>query len=200
MTGPERLSFWETMKLLLPVAAGLATLGGTALLGGFADFQWSGQEPSPFAVFGILGTILFPGASFFAVQIKCDEAAAVLSRAWPTVTGNLLSSDVKKRSGPYATVYRLTVSYAYEVNGVAFTGDRLAFGPRDLSSEDAAERFARKYPPNTPVTVHYNAGDPGTAVLDTSDALVRQNTVRIWLLATVPFVGAAFMMVRRALQ
>jgi hypothetical protein len=87
---------------------------------------------------------------------------------WPTVQGRIESVEVRVVAGPQGAHWRPHVVYTYEVAGRFLTGTRLSDGKAPFVKEVGnAQAYVAKYPPQTPVTVHYNPGQITEAVLDT---------------------------------
>jgi hypothetical protein len=59
------------------------------------------------------------------------------------------------------------VVYTYEVQGRFLTGTRLSDGkPPFVKDVGKAQAYVAKYPPQTPISVHYNPAQITEAVLD----------------------------------
>jgi len=181
------LAFWNRMGIVGPlVALALPLLGGW-LLGAFDDFGW--ERPVTFvSAFSILGAIMFPCAAFLYAQDEWYRALAHASRTWPTVHGVVQESKVKSKLTQYGTLYRLALSYRYEVGRDGYDGDMAEFGPSWVMEKELIEGFAEKYPAGAKVTVHYDPSDPKTSVLEVSDEMARKNSWRIWIFVAAPFV------------
>ena len=85
-------------------------------------------------------------------------------------------------------LWRLALSYSYRVSEIWYQGNAVQFGAKYVSSKELIQTQAKKYPPNTAVTVHYDPDDPGTSVIETSDEMARQNSWQIWLFSLSPIV------------
>ncbi len=84
-------------------------------------------------------------------------------RSWPTVSGEVVSSDVTGSRAIHPNV-----AYRYSVNGREYDGvsdiGMPGFGNR-RSRLETAEIIAHEYPPGTIVTVHYNPDSPAESSL-----------------------------------
>ncbi len=59
------------------------------------------------------------------------------------------------------------VRYTYQIDGKPFTGNRIAFGQKEImSNSDAAQRVVREYPEAKSVDVYFDPNDPETSVLE----------------------------------
>lgn len=113
------------------------------------------------ALIGILVivAIVFLGLTYFWCQ---DIAVARQAKKWPTVQGTVISTRAMRIcKGGY---FQAVVHYAYEVEGRSYTGDRIAIGPVDCSSENEARTLAAQYPVGN-VKVWFNPQNPEIAVL-----------------------------------
>jgi len=99
---------------------------------------------------------------------------ALASQSWPTVAGMVTESEVKvteQTSGSgmdaeQTTHYKPVVKYQYSVEGMEFTGSRIAFGAMN-SAHSAANAVVARYPAGASVTVRYDPEKPAEAVLET---------------------------------
>ena len=71
MGSSGRVRLWESLRLLVPIAAFVLPYPIARLMGGFAPgFQFVGQELRPVEAFGILGTMLLPLAAWNYCTMK----------------------------------------------------------------------------------------------------------------------------------
>ena len=87
------------------------------------------------------------------------------TKHWPVAEGIVQSAEV--RSGPDGDTYYAEVTYDYRVNGVSYTGDKIAVGEMSTSAANA-QGILNRYPVGKKVTVHYAPAHPSEAVLETS--------------------------------
>jgi hypothetical protein len=98
-------------------------------------------------------------------QLAGQLLDARASPAWPTAAGVVVSSDIVPRAiGPKTTAHA-EVLYRYEVDGVAYAGDRVTFAP-DMPMGWLAKRWAVAYSGGTEVAVRYDPRDPSNSVLE----------------------------------
>jgi len=131
---------------------------------------------------GSTGTIIF-GLVFCAVGLvvaglgwrELSEADA--SASWPSVKGEVTSSEVRKstssrtgRRRQRSTKYRAVVKYEYSVDGTIHTGNRISFDASS-SSRSTAGRMTARYPKGAEVDVFYDPESPGEAVLERGKTL-----------------------------
>lgn len=193
----SRALFWETACFVGPVVAAVTPPVVVALLGGFDGFHFIGQQVSPAQTMGILGAMLFPFVAYQLLRLKAEEALACVARSWRTARGTVQSVELQARwIWSAGRMYSLRIRYAYEVDGIAYQGDRLAFAPRLLHDWEAVNALYRKYPVQAVVSVHYDPTVPEDAVLETTGAFARHRLRLIWLPLLAPFVVAALIALR----
>ena len=95
------------------------------------------------------------------------------SREWPTTEGVITASHITSshktstEKGWHGNRYQyeVRVQYAYEVDGVSYSGNRLRIRPNKYSSEESAQRELAEYPLGQRVRVHYNPREPERSLL-----------------------------------
>ena len=101
--------------------------------------------------------IAFPFAIWNAWKTMERAKASV---NWPSTTGTVTARGTKKamfRSQP-------RIVYAYEVNGTAYSSERISFAPGVPPKE--TDEIVARYPVGKPVTVQYSPEKPSEAVLE----------------------------------
>jgi hypothetical protein len=182
------MAFWDQMGIIGPLAALALPLLGGWLFGAFEGFALgSNRAVTPLQAFMMLGAMLFPCAAFLYAQGEWNRAQAHASHGWPTVPGVVQESRIDSKWSQHRRLFRLVLSYRYEIGRDGYDGDMAMFGPSWLTSRKSTEALAQKYPVGAKVTVHYDPEDPKTAVLDVSDAIAQENNWRVWLFLGFPF-------------
>jgi hypothetical protein len=190
---------WQLAMLAGPAAACVLPLLVTGLLGGFDDFQLVNKPVTFLQSLGTLGAMCFPFGTYLYVRRKWNQTRARLSRTWPTVPGKVQSSEIERRvTGLPAVLWRLALSYGYEVSGIWYQGDAVQFGPKYVSSKELIFEHAKKYAAGTAVAVHYDPDDPATSVLEISDEMARQNSWQIWGYFLAPIVISIVVAIKNA--
>ncbi len=89
-------------------------------------------------------------------------------RRWPSVEGVVTGGRVESGySGQGSLIKHFpVVEYRYKVGGTTYSADTVSVPRAWHSSRESAEKFVRKHPPGTKVTVRYNPETPGEAALD----------------------------------
>jgi hypothetical protein len=116
-------------------------------------------------LFILLGSTVFVLGARGLIRARASEG-------WPTAEGTVVSSGVeqkrsagRRRRGGGRT-YHAEIVYEFTVDGTPFKGTRVAYGDFGTSRSAHARRIADRYPPGTPVTVHYMEDDPEECVLE----------------------------------
>lgn len=109
---------------------------------------------------------------FLIVYSVRSQKKAEASQAWPSAVGQVTAAEVKQSvstddDGNTSYAYYPSVTYEYQVADQVYTGKRIAFGGivASGSSAKAAAELAR-FPVGGQVTVYYDPGKPGEAVLE----------------------------------
>ncbi len=117
--------------------------------------------------------IAFPFALYQAMK---NVKTAKASTSWPTTTGTVTASGIKKvmfRRQPQIT-------YSYAVNGTPFTSQRVSFAggykPKDV------DPVLARYPVGAQVTVAHDPQKPAEATLETgSNKQVTAQVKLLWI-------------------
>src|SRR3954469_8902168 len=106
----------------------------------------------------LLFLIVFPFAIYKAWK---NVQMAKASVKWPTTTGRVTASDVKK------VVFRRQpqIAYTYSVNGTPFTSQRVSFAGGYKSNE--VDPILARYPVGAQVPVAHDPQNPAEATLET---------------------------------
>ena len=88
------------------------------------------------------------------------------------VPGVVTGSRVESHSDSDGTTYSAQVEYAYEVEGISYTGDRYSMFEFSTSGGKSAHSIVQRHPVGKDVVVYYDPRDHHSAALDLSDASV----------------------------
>src|SRR5438552_1499590 len=116
----------------------------------------------------------FLGTAFFLLIFAAiNIIRALQAQNWPTAPGVVISSYMgSSRSSDSGTSYRAVVQYQYQVADRAYTGDRLAFGSRNMyGGYGGAQRTLQRYPAGTQLQVRYDPNKPQNSVLEARSSL-----------------------------
>ena len=88
------------------------------------------------------------------------------SATWPTADGVVVTAEVVERSSRGGDEFEPRIAYAYVVTGRPYTGHVVRSGGFEYGNRARAEAKLAEYPVGSAVTVRYDPGDPGRAVLE----------------------------------
>ena len=116
-------------------------------------------------IFGIIGGVML----FKYFQ---DKKKAEASQSWPSASGRITESYVRREDstdsdGYPTTSYYPEVRYEYDLLGATYTGDKIAFGAKTgNSSQKKTQEALAQYPVGKSVTVYYDPNNREDAVLE----------------------------------
>ena len=99
---------------------------------------------------------------------------SLLSRQWPSVTGQLLSSELREvvyrgrdaGGGPdEASAWVVDFSYRYSLRGTDYTGTRVTFSDGINKTMRALRKLQASYAGKSDILVYYNPSNPAQSVL-----------------------------------
>lgn len=121
-------------------------------------YRWLSRQ-SVWPYLFVLGMVLFAFGVYRANHfIHCAK--------WPTVVGEVVSCELVRglmREG--AAQASLAMTYAYQVNGVAYEGHRISY-VGNKADYQAIRVMLNRYRQGTAVTIFHHPGNPALAVLD----------------------------------
>jgi hypothetical protein len=91
------------------------------------------------------------------------------SKAWPSVPGVVEASKVTwcgTTKNSIHTEFTAIIRYRYTVHNQMLTGSRISYGDSISTSRSEAHAIVGRYPPERPVTVYYQPGNPARCVLE----------------------------------
>lgn len=89
------------------------------------------------------------------------------AHAWPTTSGRVVSSQVRKVEMGGGAALTPAVVYSYDVGGKTYRSGAVRVGhPPFYNTSRKAEAAAARYPAGADVTVHYDPAAPTIAALD----------------------------------
>jgi len=103
-------------------------------------------------------------------SVEGEARKAEAAQHWPTVAGTVMSSALVGESNADSDLadpptWNVRASYSFQVEGRAYTGQRVLFGD-DFDRESDAQALLSKYPAGASVAVYYNPANPNDAVLE----------------------------------
>jgi hypothetical protein len=116
------------------------------------------------------------GLPFFAVGVYFAYSTAVSlfdarqMAGWQQTQGTLISAELSHHRSDDSTTYKAEARYRYSVNGVEYTGDRVAIHSGSDNIGDFQQQLGRQlqhlYRNQMPVPVYYSPSDPNEAVIN----------------------------------
>ncbi len=124
----------------------------------------------------IVGGVFLVAGVFLGFSASKQLGHARASSEWPTVSGKVLSSEVRtkrsrtsgsrKHGSRSRTTYHAEVHYEYTVDGRPYTADRVQFGEYGSDNSSHAREIVARYAEGKQVSVHYDPTQPDLAVLE----------------------------------
>ena len=142
----------------------------------------------------ILGLVLAGLGVVFVWLMGRSFLRAYQMRSWPEVGCVILSSEVEERrhDESSAAEFRQDLSFGYEWQGSAHTGDHLTLrGSPWSSNRELVEARVAEYPVGKNTLCHVNPADPDFAVL-TNDSLAPGYSIWFPALFVVGGIGITF--------
>lgn len=148
-----------------------------------------------FSVFAVIGIAFF----FLGIHIW-NKAEA--SRAWPSVEGTVISSEVathhsrsSSSSGSHTTTtYGAEIVYQYSYQGQDHRSNKIGMMSSSSSDYSLAYQTVRRYAPGTLVRVFVNVQDPSEAVLTPGAGLGEILFVGLGFIFAIIGIGGIVMM------
>jgi hypothetical protein len=110
----------------------------------------------------LLGACLVSIGSVGGLAASIAKIRARRQRLWPTAPGNITESRVEHKSESFYPVVR----YAYEYCGETYVGKKICSFEITGNWRSTADRWVRRYPEGSLVTVFVDPMDPHNAVLE----------------------------------
>ncbi len=85
-----------------------------------------------------------------------------LAAGWPEAPGEIISSRHVRETN--TNTAQVAVVYTFDVDGERFEGSRISYAL--IWGPWLTDAMAARYPPGTPLTVHYHPKDPSRSVID----------------------------------
>ncbi len=123
--------------------------------------------------------------------------SAQATKSWPSKTGTVVSAGFETSGSGQNYSRTAFVQYRYSVDGVTFTNDRIAFGPKPNFKVDGTRSSARldvikvlaTQSGGSDVTVYFDPDDPAESVLVSGGGLF----FLIYLFCSALLLGMAVM-------
>ncbi|MBT3060970.1 MAG: DUF3592 domain-containing protein [Candidatus Thiodiazotropha sp.] len=118
----------------------------------------------------IFGLPFFAVGLFFIYQTAVSVVDVMQMASWQQTPGTLISAELSHHHSDDSTTYKAEAQYRYRVNGIEYSGDRVAIHGGSDNIGDFQQQLGRQlqrlYRNQKPVTVYYNPSDPNQAVIN----------------------------------
>lgn len=94
------------------------------------------------------------------------------SESWPSTTGRIQSSEMdytappKKEQEERSGSYHAEIVYEFKVQGMTYTGDKIAFGGYGETDQEYVQGLLERFPKGSLVRVYYKEDNPEVCVLE----------------------------------
>lgn len=112
---------------------------------------------------GIIMIVMGVGLAFILSRTLLADAAE--SQTWPSVTGQVVTSEVKSQRSGDSNSYSARVIYEYQVDDELYTGGKISVADGSSSRSARARNIIEQYPEGSSVDVFYNPDLPEDALL-----------------------------------
>jgi len=102
---------------------------------------------------------------FVGIRNSSDYIVGTRTTGWTETTGIIESSSVRVYQGHGGSRTNPAIGYRWEVDGVMYRGNRVAYANVWTAVNNDAREFILDYPEGSTVPVHYDPSDPARAVL-----------------------------------
>jgi len=116
-----------------------------------------------FYIFPLIFIIVGGALTVFGIR---NALRAKSSTEWPTIQGKIISSSVRTHRSNNSTTYHAEILYEFTLNGVAYSGNRVAYGDYGSSNSAHARNIANRYSQDKVVTVYYMPDNPEECLLE----------------------------------
>jgi hypothetical protein len=115
----------------------------------------------------ITALVCFAAAAVCAVISSRRQSRIAASATWPSVSGTILSNEVKVVGKSNAPTYSTDVRYRYLIGDENYESSRIGWGIKSADRDrDIPEAFVRDHPAGHAIAVFYDPADPATAMID----------------------------------
>ncbi|MES9993881.1 MAG: DUF3592 domain-containing protein [Candidatus Thiodiazotropha sp.] len=118
----------------------------------------------------IFGLPFFAIGVFFVFKTALSVLDAMQMASWQQTHGTLISAELSHHRSDDTTTYQAKAQYNYQVDGVEYSGDRVAINGGSDNIGDFQQQLGRKlkrlHRTQQPVPVYYNPTNPNEAVIN----------------------------------
>ncbi len=130
--------------------------------------------------FGFL--FMFAGYATYKYITNPLEEEAKASELWPSVSGEIIISEIESHTSHGERLYSANIHYFYTVDGKKYSGSGITNTDASTSVQSSVKKDLKKYPRGKIVEVYYDPEFPEISVLEPG--------ISFWngLLFKIPFV------------
>jgi hypothetical protein len=132
--------------------------------------QWTKEKRIRSWFMVIFGLPFFAVGLFFIFKTAVSLFDAVQMASWQQTQGALISAKLSHHRSDDSTTYKAEARYRYRVNGVEYSGERVAIHSGSDNIGDFQQQLGRQleqlYRNQEPVPVYYNPSNPSEAVIN----------------------------------
>ena len=111
--------------------------------------------------------LFFGGLTFYFFYKNFQNwQAARQSQFWPTVPGTIEKAEIIW-VGVRSKSPKPVITYTYHVNGVSYTGSRIAFEFAHVYTREETDALLRRYPAGAEIPIYYDPARPAESTLET---------------------------------
>ncbi len=140
------------------------------------------KKPSIFSglVFGLLFAVV--GYATYKYITNPMEEEAKASELWPSVSGEIIISEIESYTNHGERLYSADIHYSYMVEGEEYNGAGITNADASTSVQSSVKKDLKRYPKGKIVDVYYDPDFPEISVLEPG--------INFWngLLFKIPFV------------
>jgi hypothetical protein len=118
----------------------------------------------------IFGLPFFAIGVFFVFKTALSVFDAMQMASWQQTPGTLISAELSHHRSDDTTTYQAEAEYRYQVDGVEYSGERVAIISGNDNIGDFQQQLGRKlkrlHSTQQPVPVYYNPANPSEAVIN----------------------------------
>ena len=133
------------------------------------------------------GVFALMGSAAFAFLAVIPIWQIIKAQGWEPVDCTILTSEVETSSSSDGNTYRIAITYAFELGGEEFEGDRYNFSRGSSSGYDGKAEVVGRYPPGSQTLCFVDPQSPSDSVINRSPGWFL-----LWGLFPIPFLLVGF--------
>lgn len=118
----------------------------------------------------VFGLPFFAVGVYFVFKTAASVSDALQMASWPQTQATLVSAELNHHRSDDSTTYQAKARYTYQVDGVEYSGERVAINSGSDNIGEFQQQLGRKltqlHRAQQPVPVYYNPDNPSEAVIN----------------------------------